>query len=292
MKAVVTLCFIFGMQLPLKAIDAADDADLRDDVHYLKLNTLKQLENLNTKMEWSLSDRLRSNSNGGQRGRLPTSLIFRDCGQFQTRVLEYSPMDMLKSGVYGIAAGGPRTPVFCDLTNNGGGWTVILRHNDNSIEFNRTWEQYKQGFGDAAGNLWLGNERLHQMTNNGTSYHLRIDMWNFDNKHSFAHYDHFRVGQESDFYRLRISGFKGMIKDSMTLHNNHPFSTFDKYGHAESNCPKKWGGGWWFKNCYHAYLTGKMSKSGWKRSQWKTEEGWTYLKRVEMKLRPANFYNV
>ena len=43
---------------------------------------------------------------------------------------------------------------------------VLIQQNDGSAGefFNRTWNSYRDGFGDASGNYWIGNEHLHQMT--------------------------------------------------------------------------------------------------------------------------------
>jgi len=34
----------------------------------------------------------------------------------------------------------------------------------NHLFFNRTWSIYREGFGDASGNFWIGNKHLYQMT--------------------------------------------------------------------------------------------------------------------------------
>ncbi|XP_033150723.1 fibroleukin-like [Drosophila busckii] len=51
----------------------------------------------------------------------------------------------------------------CDSKFAGPGWAVIQRRVDGSVNFNRTWEEYRNGFGDLRGSFWLGLERLHQM---------------------------------------------------------------------------------------------------------------------------------
>lgn len=47
------------------------------------------------------------------------------------------------------------------------GWTVIQRRLDGSVDFYRNWTDYRRGFGDLEGEFWLGNEHIHQLTNQG-----------------------------------------------------------------------------------------------------------------------------
>jgi len=53
----------------------------------------------------------------------------------------------------------------CDMDDAGGGWTIIQRRFDGSLDFDRSWREYKRGFGqwqcDSVGELWLGNEQIH-----------------------------------------------------------------------------------------------------------------------------------
>jgi len=54
---------------------------------------------------------------------------------------------------------------------------ILVQSNDNSDRefFNRGWNSYREGFGDASGNFWIGNEHLHQLTqifNHGLAYRL------------------------------------------------------------------------------------------------------------------------
>jgi len=52
---------------------------------------------------------------------------------------------------------------------------LIQQNVDGSNFFNRSWAEFKLGFNDTTGNYWLGNELLHQLTQNGR-YKLRFDL--------------------------------------------------------------------------------------------------------------------
>ena len=57
-------------------------------------------------------------------------------------------------------------------------WIVLMNRFDGSLNFNRSWSEYKNGFGDIGrGEFWLGNEKIHRLTNtHGVAYTLRIDV--------------------------------------------------------------------------------------------------------------------
>nr|XP_034324347.1 ryncolin-1-like [Crassostrea gigas] len=58
-------------------------------------------------------------------------------------------------------APGTNKTVFCDMTTDGGGWTVIQRRQDGDTDFLRKWKDYKNGFGHAEDEYWLGNDAIH-----------------------------------------------------------------------------------------------------------------------------------
>jgi hypothetical protein len=47
--------------------------------------------------------------------------------------------------------------------------------------FDRTWAEFKVGFGIVGGNLWLGNDMLHLLTSCSAAYNLRFDLQSRDN---------------------------------------------------------------------------------------------------------------
>ena len=64
------------------------------------------------------------------------------------------------------------TNVYCDtVPTAGGGWLVIQRRIDGSVDFNRYWSEYEEGFGnlldndkDTTGEFWIGLRSLHCLT--------------------------------------------------------------------------------------------------------------------------------
>lgn len=73
----------------------------------------------------------------------------------------------------------------------GGGWTVIQHRQDGSVNFDRGWKEYKDGFGDLHTEYWLGNEHIHDLSSQG-DYTLRIDLEDWSGKHKYALYQSFR----------------------------------------------------------------------------------------------------
>ena len=100
---------------------------------------------------------------------------------------------------------------------------------------------------------------MHNLTQTG-SYGLQIEIKEEDGVVRTVEYDFFHVRNESDKFRLLISGFKpgtSNLTDRMTYHNNKPFTTTDRDNddYSTSNCANFYGGaGWWYSECYTANL--------------------------------------
>ncbi|KAK2171728.1 hypothetical protein NP493_1034g00010 [Ridgeia piscesae] len=114
------------------------------------------------------------------------------------------------SGVYEVYLAKARkfVRVFCDMDSNDGGWLVIQRRQDGSVNFYRDWVSYKKGFGDVSGEFWLGNDYLNDITSQG-QYLLRIDMEDFTDESRYAVYSIFAVGAEIEKYKLTLGTYSG-----------------------------------------------------------------------------------
>ncbi|XP_037031495.1 ficolin-2-like [Bradysia coprophila] len=165
------------------------------------------------------------------------------------------------SGVYRIKPKSSFRPfqVWCDMETDGGGWTLIQVRFDGLMDFFRNWVEYRNGFGSVSSEHWLGNNFIHQLTENN-DYQLKIEVNGFEeNEFGFAKYSPFRIGSEDENYKLEIGNFTsdGQISDSLTYHNGAMFTTKDKQndGHT-SNCAIVCKGAWWYRQCYHSNLNG------------------------------------
>lgn len=50
-----------------------------------------------------------------------------------------------------------------DHPGKNGAWTTILYRSNSNINFYRNWEMYKMGFGNIAGDHWIGLKNLNEV---------------------------------------------------------------------------------------------------------------------------------
>nr|XP_056702975.1 ficolin-3-like [Euleptes europaea] len=181
--------------------------------------------------------------------------------------------------------------VFCDMDTDGGGWLVFQRRVDGSVDFYRTWNDYKRGFGNELSEFWLGNKNIHLLTSEGI-LQLRVDLVDFDDMKTFAHYESFQLRGEEENYQLVLGQFlSGSAGDSMTFHSGLPFSTHDNdHDSGSQNCAVTVHGAWWYANCYKSNLNGGYPIGARKGQRygidWASGKGvGTSYKRTEMKMR-------
>ena len=180
--------------------------------------------------------------------------------------------------------------VRCDLETDGGGWTVIQRRFDGSVDFYRDWQAYVDGFGDPDGEYWAGLELIHLLTKTGT-WELRVDLEDFSHTTVYAHYASFKVGDATSNYRLSLGAYSGTGNDGMKFDNGNQFSTRDNDNDSSGrHCAETKKGAWWYRTCSLANLNGRylgpdqIDGEGLTWFAWKqTNE---VLKRSEMKIRP------
>ncbi|CAK8691708.1 unnamed protein product [Clavelina lepadiformis] len=129
------------------------------------------------------------------------------------------------------------------------GEQVFQRRIDGSVDFQRNWRDYSDGF---------GLSKINKLTRCGNC-RLRVDLWDFDGVFNFANYSTFRVENEAKLFRLEVAGYRGNATSKLINHNGMPFTTYDEDNdnNDEFNCATRYGyewGGWWFNNCWFAVM--------------------------------------
>ena len=152
-----------------------------------------------------------------------------------------------------------KAAAYCDTSNEGGGgWLVVQRRQDGSVDFNRTWLEYEDGFGKLTGEFWYGLRALHCLTGQG-GWEMRMDIKLANGTSIILQYEQFKVASAKDKYKLTVGEFQGTITDPMAHHNGMYFSTKDNDNDNNSggNCVleayglEEPSGGWWYNNCWN-----------------------------------------
>ncbi|XP_060900325.1 angiopoietin-related protein 4 [Labrus mixtus] len=208
------------------------------------------------------------------------------------------------SGVYTIQPiNAEPFKVFCEMTADGG-WTVIQRRQDGSVDFDQLWQAYEKGFGSLNGEFWLGLEKMHSIAKDG-GYTLNIKLSDWSGDVASVRLP-FKLAGEETKYSLQIqetSTFSPLESSLGTdATSGLPFSTRDQDNDQKNdiNCAKHLSGGWWFSNCGRSNLNGRYfqsppPKQRHQRKQsifWKTWRGRYYpLKSSVMMIAPAAIDN-
>ena len=184
-----------------------------------------------------------------------------------------------------------------NTTSGGGGWLVVQRRQDGSVDFNRGWVDYEDGFGSLTGEFWYGLRSLHCLTNQG-QWEMRIDITLTNGTKTYLSYSSFKIGPASSNYKLSISGFQGIASNdpfaSSHLHirlNGMQFTTKDMDNNkGGGNCALRGNGatgGWWYNKCAFIGINHKIQcKQGVYLSG-----SWESFSFTEMKIRPFNCNN-
>nr|6U0A_A Chain A, Angiopoietin-related protein 4 [Homo sapiens]6U1U_A Chain A, Angiopoietin-related protein 4 [Homo sapiens]6U73_A Chain A, Angiopoietin-related protein 4 [Homo sapiens] len=202
-----------------------------------------------------------------------------------------------QSGLFEIQPqGSPPFLVNCKMTSDGG-WTVIQRRHDGSVDFNRPWEAYKAGFGDPHGEFWLGLEKVHSITGDRNS-RLAVQLRDWDGNAELLQFS-VHLGGEDTAYSLQLTAPVAGQLGATTVPPSGlsvPFSTWDQDHdlRRDKNCAKSLSGGWWFGTCSHSNLNGQYFRSIPQQRQklkkgifWKTWRGRYYpLQATTMLIQP------
>ena len=236
-----------------------------------------------------------------------TCKCFQGWNDTQCDTLTYPAFDCLDilhrgigdtDGVYSVRLNKSREiiKVYCDMTSDGGGWTVFQKRFNGSVDFYRNFSDCDNGFGSAYGEFWLGLKYTYQMTV-GVVNELRLDLENVTGDTAYEVYQDFSISGYPR-YALHVGTYSGTAGDDQSLglsyNNGYSFSTYDKIQGPYTRCPTFAHGSWWYYNCANANLNGEYISPGTIHADstvgaagiiyWKWTKG-VSLKSTEMKFR-------
>ncbi|XP_065940724.1 fibrinogen-like protein A isoform X1 [Magallana gigas] len=203
------------------------------------------------------------------------------------------------SGLYVIDPFGGRqrlVTVYCDMDTDNGGWTAIQRRLSGTMNFNKTWTEFKNGFGDPPNAYWIGNDVIHYLTKR--LLHFLYVIFKLNNGSIFHQkYEDFSIGDESTNYTLHLGGPNtgnlgdSMIKASHSSANLYgtSFSTMDRDNDQWNsvNCAVAYKGGWWFNASHDAFLNGPWPPEDWYEPWVPTIRNGSNIAEVRMMIKPT-----
>ncbi|ESP00161.1 hypothetical protein LOTGIDRAFT_173396 [Lottia gigantea] len=145
--------------------------------------------------------------------------------------------------------------------------------------FNKSWAEYRDGFGSLLSGYWLGLQKLYLLVNEpGRNASFQVVVRN-SLLTCVNLYSELRITDEDDGFRIslgRLSNVTDMssCQEGMRQTNleaeGQPFSTYDRYN-GSYNCPEVMQSGWWFAEnslCTSTNVNGDFKFSGRSSISW------------------------
>ncbi|XP_060595631.1 fibrinogen-like protein A [Ruditapes philippinarum] len=128
------------------------------------------------------------------------------------------------------------------MTTDGGGWTVFQNRFDGSVDFNRNFSMFENGFGDINGEFWLGLKYVQELAELPTELWYDVSLNTDDRAHE--RYDRFKLIGESyilflDAESAEKTGLATFAKYGFAILNGTEFVPY--YPDLSQYCRSWWG---------------------------------------------------
>ncbi|XP_067681785.1 fibrinogen-like protein 1 [Haliotis asinina] len=154
--------------------------------------------------------------------------LMRDCSEGYISGFGYP------DGYYSIQPTSSSTPFTVRCVMAHGGRTIIQYRMETPIatlDFNRSWAEYRDGFGLINKDHWLGLEKMYHICK-PRILTLKVEMKFADYSFKQQFYYNFYLSGEADGYRMHFSQTRGnsrvSLGDCLTPLNGSAFSTYDR----------------------------------------------------------------
>ena len=130
---------------------------------------------------------------------------------------------------------------------------MIQRRVDAEENFDKSWREYRSGFGAFTQSFWLGLEKIKRITDSAT-HQLYVGIESPNCGRRWAMYESFRLSAEAGGFRLSIGDYNpsSTLCDSLSAHNGARFSTKGREAQGTVGCKADYSSGWWFNECSHS----------------------------------------
>ena len=183
----------------------------------------------------------------------------------------------------------------CDMKSDNGGWMVILRRDSSvspRVDFDRTWKDYENGFGELETEFWYGLKEMHCLTQKEVE--MRIDLTATNGTKFHWTYGLFTIDGPETNYTLHVGEAVGSpgthAPDALTRtiidgSRLQQFTTKDRDNdiYKSGNCAQVYGSGWWWVSCGSILFHRNSNEMTW--FEMKT---FIYVSFIEMKIRPKS----
>ena len=126
---------------------------------------------------------------------------------------------------------------------------VIFRKRKPTNEnFERSWDEYKEGFGDITSEFRMGNELIHRVTNSGGKYFIFVWAKTPTGNETVSKYGSFYIENESNKYRIHFDDtlLEGIVSFGGANNNNVNGMGFSTAEVDEGSiCVSKHGPSWY-----------------------------------------------
>ncbi|XP_055624765.1 fibrinogen-like protein 1 isoform X2 [Toxorhynchites rutilus septentrionalis] len=277
--SLVIFCFVGSCSVSSNSTELADNMGFGFE---LILAKLEHLEHKMNSMNELLIKMLPTREN--PRNTRPASTQRPYTRPLNTRPLETRPPKVGDSTVYRFCSEVPvnNTAIYliqpseradpfnarCVTNYDGEGWTIIQHRNRGSENFNRSWVDYKNGFGILEGEFWFGLDKIHLLTSS-RMHEISFYLEDKDGLVRTARYDLFAIGDESEGYALKAVGrYSGTAGNVFHPQLGTKFTTYDRDNDlCPTNCAQDHGEGWWYTRG-HRLNRGQLLYYGDSKSIW------------------------
>ena len=140
---------------------------------------------------------------------------------------------------------------------------TIQRRISDSVDFDRDWDDYVNGFGEEDGNYWMGLEEIHQLTTTH-NVSLFVNIETFEGEPFTLKLQTFSVGNATSIYAWNFPEYSqpsDPVKETIFFgsYSGNMFTTRDRDndGWRGGNCASdNYRGGFWYGGCGPINLNG------------------------------------